>query len=1288
MSIDNDWLLENLSGSYSLGAVDDAVDSLIEEYDGFIDKISEDKRNYMMEAVSTMKEKIITSRVENVLELIDSTQFADGDEFRTIGSSLSIVARKYIDGGTGSPAWTIEKISQEMGGDFEPISKIETAAIQKGYSSAENIVSVDELTDSNDALPKSSSEILVSFAEIDNVSTTNPNSLMNISTFLERYIPSLSEKDVDIIKLTIDPSLKNIKLSVSEVSFIEQEMTDSELKGSGSKISSYLEVSPASSASLYQDTVQVILNYEEDYVITVGGVDYVYTSSSFDTAEDIAAGLESELGSDSNLSISTDVGYWSTVHENFNGDKVFGWYAENSDDSLMYEVEMVIPSDVSDLTIEQDFSNPEKIIITFEHDGFDPVYPTIGDIENLVNTFMDVDINVVVMPGFLVDDTYDTADNFSLEIGASKLIIEASSVQTISTTGSSTKMEYAHISDFSEASSQVGTFEVIKFNPTNTYYIIIDGVQIDIDPNAPGNESVTDEASLAARFSSIINNGSYAASSVASGNTVTLTGVASGNTFPITTSGEFNYVDPITRDTLLRYDIRNLPGINAATIPQLKKSGAVITSLNEPLNRLDVDRLSTSGIIFNDEYMMLPQVPDIVDDTNSFVPKVSRSALALEGIFSSESTKIDTAEDLVSPVVRSMANLVFPMYSTEQAKSDRWFFVEAGANSIASKSTIGVATATISPLDYERLVLQDADATFSSVLSSRLPNVGQKFESLTSLLTEKIPSYNSSGKTATIRIPSNILSTTEIATIKDFMTDKQLDGFIKYALLPQIVGGADFIDADKSLSDALSILSSAEEVYTIAKSEITSSYKIVIGLEELGIDKYAIMDLFVDSRFNVLSVNETVYYTGPVYSPISHDITEIVLQEALVEDFIIARDARDLYRSLLELAIQIDDPLIEQRFIALAGSYVIDASDLLAQYSDELFADYVFGVNESEIAPDNNYGIGGTPIDATVTMSKLYFRNMRSQALQKPAKDFSLGSEITTEKLFSHLVPALHIASIVPAVDQSWGVVSVDGKVLDPLSVSDVVGDPFIPIPDSTPVEDKLYREVSRTGYFSSNVSLGFNHAPLGISVEFEDSIWNLLMDAIEISDDGTIVSINSARSYIQEFYQSFNQLTETEFCMMLLKNSAYFNMDTEGKSNIYSPIITLFLKILLYFKEKKGSIDYIDWEANFDTIVGLLFMDDEFETTILPYEMFLVWVSSIGAHKAFSWSSNIITDVDTFFSGLDVTKLEKETISMVAILDVNGEASTLVSSSEYTISWAMSEQDDAYVPSVSIATV
>jgi hypothetical protein len=1149
MGIDNDWLLENMARGYSLGMIDDAVDSLIEEYESLMRKIRDDDRNYMIEAVSTMKNKIITSKIEDVLELVNPDAITDGSEFRTIGSSsLSIVASMYLDGSTDQSAMNIQKIVGLMADSFIHKEEVLMSPIQPSYLGANNLYSVADIQSTKAALSKTESVVTLPFGEVEQVDLQDMRAVINKKSFLERYIGSRFYTTIDSIRMSIGNALREVRLTSIDAPFIEYDISDAELKGSGSKMTDNEVLSPASPSSDYIDEIFVLLNYEDDYSISINGTTYTYTANDSDTPEDIAAGLSGAISDDTSLNVSTNTGYWSIVYENSDGDKVFGWYAENTDDSVQYSVEMVVPSDTHDLTIEQDGTNPEKIIITFEHDGFDPVYPTIGDLRDLVNGFEDVDIRVVVMPGFDLDNEYSSADAFDLEQGASKIVISAARNLSVDISGISDadhKTVYTHVAAYSPGESQVSRIEVVKFNPSDTFSITIDGNTVTIDPSLPENSGIIDEPTLAQAFSSEINSGSYGVTSSVAGAVITITGEGT-DPIDITTSGENNYVVPIDRDSLVKYDIRNIPDVTGSSIPQLYKEGGTITDIREPLTKGDVSKIKSSGYVYSRVSMMIPQVPQVVDNTDNFVDRISTPATQLEALVRKEENLVLGAHKNVAPVLRSFPEIEFPIFATSQAKSNRWFFVEAGGNSIASSTSIGIALSTISPYDYERLVFKDDDAVFSAALSNRVPNVGQKYESILSLLTESTRPYNASGLHAAMSITSDIFGDRSIDRIKSELTKEQLDGFIKYAMLPPIIEGS-------------------------------GDYE------------------------------EAIYSQNPTR----------------------------LYLDLMELAIQIDDALIEQRFIALAGAYIADASELTSLFADYRYAEYVFGVNESETPPEDNYGIGGVPIDATVTMSKLYFRNMRNQAMMLSEKPYSI--PIPDSRTIA-AIAALPIFGIELSTTGPARVVMGDGTVYT--SSFEVLSDikAYIdhpPVTD-TDAENFVVSEIARTGYFSSNIDLGISKCTSGISNRYKTTVWTELMDGIEIADDGSIRSVNSAKSYLQSLYQSYADLTEEQMVIMLSSYeflSGGFDDSVDHNRNSYSALTTLFLKIFLYLKEKKDTIAYADWESTFDSIVGKLFMDDELETEILPYELFVAWVCGIGGHVAFSDSDTISTDGTSYIS-------------------------------------------------------
>lgn len=1219
MNIDNDWLLENLSGSYSLGAVDDAIDSLIGDFDSLIGKIQTDERNYMLEAVSTMKDKIITSRVENVLELIDSSQFADGDEFRIIGAELSISAKKYTDNETGLPAWTIDKLKTEMGGVFQERIGIEGSAVEKGYLGSSNTVSVGDLSSSRDVLARNTNPVSAPFVEI-NSSSQGQLSIINIDAFVDRYITGITEGESDLIKLTIDSSLRNIKLDSLEVSSIEHSMSDGELKGSGSKLTDYTPLTVAGSASEYEDTIDLLLAYATDYTVNVSGTDYTYTPDQFDNLDGIASGLSDEIGLNTDLTVSLSAGYFSKVFENGNSEKVFGWYALDTDGNLSYEVEMVNPGDTSDLTIEQDGINQEKIIITFEHDGFDLIYPTIGDIRDLVNAFTDLDINirVQIMPGFNAGDEYNVLDSFALEQLDTKITVRALSQQTVTVpTAEENKYIYTHVSDYSEATTQTGSFEVVKFNPANTYYITINGTQLDVDPNQAGNESIIDEQSLALALAGVINsNGIVSASR--SGSVVTISALAAGVSFTATTSGEYNYVQPLVRDTLLRYDMRALPYIEDTNIFQLKKGGLSLESDREPVSKQELEKLSTSGYVFSPSSMMMPQIPSTVGGGDNAVAKTKSIALSVESTFRRDINKIATSDKSIEPVLKGMARLTFPMYSTDQAKSSRWFFAEAGANGIVPASALNVALSTVSPYDYEKLVLQDVDATFSHIRDTRLPNVGQIYESINSLLTEETSSYNYLGDAATVSLNSGSFGEYDFTVISEALTDKQLEGFLKYALLPRIVSGFDAPDYHEEVYYIEGVLGRYNSISGGTLRNEDFSITLSFYVNEFS-NEDAIKDAIDGSGYSFVSYakeQENPHSDGFGGTTSGYKLERITVRKTEYYNYIFAQNKDEIYMVLLELAIQIDDALREQRFIALAGAYVMDAANLTEKYSDSAFADFVFGVNEADVAPENNYGLGGIPIDGTITMSKLYFRNMKDQAKVLSSKEYSLPSKISTLEVA--LVQRSNTRILAPYV---LGDVSVTVGGSNVSSYSSV-GNIGLKGSFGTHSEDLAIDEFIRTGFFSSNIDLALNKSVYGISHKYGEALLTTLFDAIEIKDNGSIVSINSARSYIQSFYQSFDSLSEEELSSMMLPDFVY----VDRSYNSYSALTTLFLKIFLYLKKMADdqTVDYSGWEAAFNSIVGYIFADDNFETGILSYDMFERWLIAKGLHKAFTWSASV----------------------------------------------------------------
>ena len=1158
MGIENSWLIENITEAYPLGEVDDAVDGLIESYDSMLTQITEDERNYMAEAISTTKDKIITSKVAGVVSLVDPDAFVDGADFTIDGNGLTIKADKFLDGETIPIAWTPGSIVTSMTGTFLNKNEILLSAVTSTYLSATNLITVEELESSSDAMIDDASQKTVGFASVGIVDVGDANAILNAETFSTVFMKNRSEGTIATIQVAIDSSLHNADLRATSVDYINHNLTDAELKGSGSKLSDFIETTSASAATDYVDNVFVILNGSDTYTVTVDSVDYSYAAQPTDTSALVAAGIQTAMAGVPNMVVTRTVGYWSKVQDNGAGDKCIGWFAKNINNALSYEVQMVVPSAEQLLTIEQDGVNPEKIIITFAHDQFDPLPPTNGELINLVNGFVDVDIEAVLMPGFNELDEYAIATSFTLETGDSQLVFTATEQKVVSLVDDY-RTETVHVSDFAAAETQVGTVEVVRFLFTDTFVITIDGTAYTIIPGAAGFEDVVSDVTLATNFVEIINLGANATATL-SGLIITITSATTGVSYVVTTSGEVGYVQPTIRDTLLKYDIRNHLLRDDNTITQLLKPLSTVRNTYTPLSESDLTSLLASGYIYHGSALFLPQIPDVVDDNETLVPRISYPSGYLESRVRLDATLIADAHNNVSQISRSMPELNVGINATEAASSNRWYFVEAGGNGLAAKTSLSIALETVSPKDYERLVFQDANATFSTILEDRLPNVGQTYESILSLLTKDIPSYNKGGLHSAIDLNVQIFNKSEITSIRDTIGSDAIDSFIKYALLPEI--------------------------------------------------------------------------------------TDI-----------------EVYLYLLHLAIQIDDAFMEQRFIALSSSMVADSSQLASLFSDPHFCDYVFGVNEAEVIPENNYGLGGIPIDGTVTMASLYFRNMRNLAIPPVSKvpaDFSpvnLGTAI-----FS--VVSEHILGEITTDSLSNGeniVVTSNANTIKaqlPIDMSSIVNGSYVGVGSigdfTTDPEDFMMEELIRTGGFSSRLDTAIGHARTCHSAKFNASVFEPLMDLIEITSLGTVISINSGKSLTQALYQSFDTVDPYRFVTMLARTDAVSN--SNSVSNVYSAYGILSMKIALYLKENEGTILFAGWAAAYEKIVGRLFLDDELEVGILPYDVFECWLVSTGMHNMFTWAADVETSVLSTYTGLSTADFSLDGVA--SSIEIRGNIS------------------------------
>jgi len=1132
LRIDNEWLIAHVQQDRSIKAMQAATSSLVSQYDRLLATIMADKRNYMKESVSSTKDKIMTSKVKGFAELMPSSGVADGEEFNIEANDILIEAEMFLD--IENAAWTIKKIKEQMSDKFVARELILMSPVLSSYLRASNIVSVDALSLRSDVLAVGTTEHISPFSRVDHTDLSNPNAIVNKQAF-ERAFYTANTKE-PYASVNFQNSIKNIELSNSKLPYIEQNISDGELKGSGSKLSEYIQLSEGKSGSPQVDNIFILFGQEKEYTITIDETDYTYTAGADENPEDIAGELQAVLEENADLNIDVDTGYWSLVFENDDGDKPLGWYAESTDDSLAFGVRMALRDEGGDLEIEVDPDNEDGVLITFENDGSDTVYPFMEDLVNLVNGFSDSKIRVKLMPDYDVEDEYATVDTFDLEILASKISIEVQSDSAVDLPDSFSMMQ-EHISDYSESSSQSGKIEVIAFNKDDNYSITIGDVEYIVDMEDDENASVEDEESLAARFIELTQDDTLAdVTRVVA--TIMVEAKNGGDSFAVVSSGEHNYVVPVIRETLLKYDIRQSLLIGSGKITGLQKAEGKVRYLNTPLSKGDVDGLLDAGYLYSSENLLLPQIDKTLAQEENEVPSVQRVGASIEKITRAKTGAITSAAKKIEQISKSMPVLVDPYYATSQAKSNRWFFVEAGGNSVAAKTSLEIALHTIAPSDFERLVYQDDAASFSTAIKNRLPNVGQDFESLHSLMTEKVPSYNASGLHS--RMPSfqDIFKGSLIENLNSSLGEKVMYGFITYALLPQIDSLVDFI-------------------------------------------------------------------------------------------------------LLMKLGIQMDDELKEQRFIALAGAYVADASSLEEFFCDPYFSDFMFGINEEEEAPENNYGLGGIPIDGTVTMAKLYFRNMRTQAMpiedKKPVTMFSESLSILS------IMPTFYIGSIQGASSKSTLSIKekpiYQGSVPADLSLETEMTLGMGQLENySTINEDFLLEELIRTGNSSTRIEAAINRFQTGFSKEYQTSIFSEMMNYIEIKPDGNIVSISQGKMSLQMAYQSFVEESITPYVFVSMLASYETSLSQPKHANSYSAYSTLSIKVALFLKE--SATPFSDWEEKYQSLIGLIFMDDDLAENILPFQAFLIWLSNCGMANMFSFAEDIQSSAQTVLNALDFSEL------------------------------------------------
>jgi len=1110
---------EALSVGRSLQGLSKSVEGIVCSFDNMMSKLQKDKNNYFKQGLGMSNKKIVTKELVGIIKSISDTEIGTGNKFHLETSDISVVASAYTS--QSQDAWTGANIKNKMISTFVPKKITLDDKISTEYSWISNTLTKKQLSKKSNAIFKTGEQIAVT-KSIVSEDVLSPNYMISRNSFSNRFniLPRFGR--MKNIKLSFEKDIAGIELSDATVGEINQNLTDAELNGSGSKISQFVTTQEPVAGTDDVTIINLIRLKEVNHSIRIDGTDYTYTYATDDTLDDIEAGLEDALAEVDGIDIVATMGYYSMLFKDDDGDKVFNWLVRDETEDVEYIVEMITPSDEHDLTIEASDtdSGGKKITITFEHDGSDVVYPLIADIVDLVNTFDEAPFEVIKMDGFKDDDEYPYNDTVTLEQFQSKMQISFTRDADVSfVSGDTWQVEVTDISNYNAATPQISECTIVKFNKEDTFSITLADTETAIDAS---QEAVSSESELASLFETKINDANLSMNSNTEGAKIVLTATTAGEQITLSNSGENNYTIPVERNTILRNDLKELPKLDSFELSFLKKQHGQIYHKKMPLNKYEAQQLTFDGILANPSNVFRPILSHPISSSENSVCSVGRFIRKASKIINASSENLIHSSEGINPVPRGSAVIETPFNSTQAGLADRWFFAEAGSNCLATKDSLREVLTTIAPVVYEKKILGTENNTFSEILSERLYKGNKIFGSLNALCTEDI--------------------------------------------------------SVKKHADKKAFFSNYEKCW------IEDSY---------GVSEETIENFVMDAR-----VPQKKY-------------------------------SKKQYTFLFRLAASLDDDLREERFIALASAFVAPYYYLTEFFVQEDLAIELFGTDDPEDSPDNNYGIDGVPIDSHVTVKDLYFRNFRKMALPLTEKVYPFDASMLIDSYTALLFQGdFEISNI-----ESNKSLYIQDRYLEekvPLSLCQHKITKYqlqAKISDSS-AEDYCYGEIVRKGYFADSLSLAINHSLSGYSKKHKDSLWSILMDAVEITDGGDIVSINSAKSMLQTLYHSYTTvLTKEELGTLLLLNTIMTQNNTNHKNALH----TIFLKIFFYLKSKGDSIAYSDWKTNFDSITGLLFTDDEEKTDLLPYDWFLVWICLISGSKAFSYS----TDIEDAFSNV-----------------------------------------------------
>lgn len=791
----------SFSNAYTLGGLNLALDVLKMDYHKLTKTISDDKRNYMAQILGTEQERISTSKISGIIELVNKADFYNGVEFNILSSNISILASHAITNTVDVSIWTLGRVTEAMEADFLPIESEVMSPVSSNYAGVLNLVPKGQIEQQYglDVSSKSASKISASSMSISQ-QTQTPLGILKSEEFLNSYIVEDGISDTKNMSLNFDSSYSELRLRGCTVSEIVSTISDSQLSGAGSKLTQFSELTAASPSSDGIYRVSFPYGFDGIYSVFVGTTEYSYSATS-NTPDMIASELEIALSDDEDISVIVTEGKASGLQADVNGGGEFTLAAWTS-----------VPATI---TLDEDTSGaPDLPFVAEDTNGDGTAYtiyfPTDSgggtDLDNCTLQRLIDDINadsnfngtMALVPGADGENPYDgnILEEFSTITYDSVLEITVSSDRAITSTFSynATHYDYAKdvttVSTYSSPKDQTGEFTIEAINEGSSMSVTIDGVEIVLDLSIPTYASVTSPSMAAIALSDLINNGQSNMVATAAGSTVSLATTVSGTSFVVSTSGQSaDFSEALPRTTMLKHDTRNYLQVSDKSIEPMQKEASIPFSDRVPLREKDVEGMINSGYMYNAEAIMWPNIA--YKNAEDTVTTMRNAGNIIESAMNRLTDGFVNTSKFVS---KALPIIDLPFRSSSRSKKDRWFFLEAQARSLTSKRAIEIVMNTISPDDYEENVFQDIEKSFGTILKASLPAGYYKADSIYELVHSQVLGASVTDINVSVNLPELIYEeegfNVETAVLFDGYTPSEttreiIDGFLLRGFLPE-----------------------------------------------------------------------------------------------------------------------------------------------------------------------------------------------------------------------------------------------------------------------------------------------------------------------------------------------------------------------------------------------------------------------------------------------------------------------------------------------------------------------